>query len=120
MSYLRKPEGHKRGDPTKKIVKPGASTTSSKPHLPTQPDQPQQSVGEDAMSMKRHYKKLQAEQKKANPNKAIVHDLMGRTFAIRRSEIVSTESIIPLEELLDKYPSLRSPVEVHIMYGCCF
>ena len=65
------------------------------------------------MSMKRHYKKLQTEQKKTNPNKAIVQDLIGGKIAIRRSEIVSTESIIPLAELLDKYPSLHSPAEVH-------
>lgn len=80
-----------------------SSTCTPKPLLPDQPNQPQMPVGEDQMSMQRHLKMLQTEIQRKHPNKV-------------RSEILSSENIIPLEKVLDKYPDLRSSTEVTHAY----
>ena len=49
--------------------------------------------GEDTVSYERHTKALQAEFRKTNRNNAVVSDLMGRSFALRRAEILEKTTV---------------------------
>ncbi|KAJ7983760.1 hypothetical protein DPEC_G00372960, partial [Dallia pectoralis] len=63
-------------------------------------------LGEDAFSIAGHVKILQTQYSKAQPDTAIVRDLMQRTFAWRQKEIAEGMSV---EDTLKKYPFLKTP-----------
>ena len=67
--------------------------------------------GEDAVSYERHVKYLKVEYKKANRNWAIVGDLMERSFALRRQEIL--ENTVSIEHILVRFPFLHEADQVH-------
>jgi hypothetical protein len=67
--------------------------------------QPVPPPGEDAVSFERHTKALQAEFKKTNRNNALVSDLMERSFALRRADIL--ENNYSLAALLSRFPFLQ-------------
>jgi len=64
------------------------------------------SIGEDAVSINAHVKTLQDQYKKTQPDAAIVDEKMKQTFAWRRREITNG---IPVAEIFQKYPFLRTP-----------
>ena len=72
--------------------------------------------GEDEVSYERHTKALQAEFKKTNHNNALISDLMQRSFALRRMEIL--EKNYGLTALLSRFPFLQEADEVHNHIGC--
>ncbi len=68
MSYLRKPEGMKRGTPkpcdgVKKTLEPAKPVMPSSPLLMTE----SMPIREDEGSMKRHYARMEKELKRVNP-----------------------------------------------------
>ena len=67
--------------------------------------------GEDAVSYERHIKVLQVEYKKANRNQAVVGNLMERSFALRRQEIL--EKTVSIEHILVRFPFLQQADQVH-------
>ena len=70
-----------------------------------QKPEPRIPPGEDEHSFKRNQKMLLSEEKKLNPNIQTIAVLMERTFAFRRREIMN--SLLPIKEVLQRYPSLR-------------
>ena len=70
--------------------------------------------GEDTVSYERHTKALQAEFRKTNRNNALVSDLMGRSFALRRAEIL--EKNYSLSALLSRFPFLQEADQVITIY----
>ena len=70
-------------------------------------------TGEDEVSFSRHTKALQTEFKKTHHNLQIVNELMSSSFALRRKDIL--EHPCGLKAVLEKYPFLRNPDQVHIM-----
>ncbi|XP_039518012.1 uncharacterized protein LOC120472063 [Pimephales promelas] len=64
------------------------------------------SIGEDPVSINAHVKILQDQYKKTQPDAAIVDEKMKQTFAWRRREITNG---IPVAEMFQKYPFLRTP-----------
>ena len=72
--------------------------------------QPVVPLGEDTVSFGRHCKVLQTEYKKASRNGQVVVDLMDRTFAFRRQDILS--HTYDLSELFDKYHFLQDCEQV--------
>ena len=67
--------------------------------------------GEDAVSYERQIKVLQVEYKKANRNRAVVGNLMKRSFALRRQEIL--EKTVNIEHILVRFPFLQEADQVH-------
>ena len=107
MSYLRRPEGKKRGNPCKESKK---TIQFAKSVMPVIPDAPLLPTGEDEASQQRHLRMLKSEMKKVNPNKQIYRELMKKTFPTRRKAVV--EGLGTVKEILDTYPALRFPDEV--------
>ena len=109
MAYKRKPDGCKRGrksDVPYKVKKPQMPATSPAP-IP--------GIGEDEASHMRHVTLLKAECKKNNLNKHACRELMQRTFAFRRQELL--EKPISVNQLMSIYPALKYPIEVsHKVY----
>ena len=66
--------------------------------------------GEDSVSYERHTKALQIEFKKHNRNIAVIDDLMTRSFAFRRTEII--ENTYDLPALFTKFPLLQEADQV--------
>ena len=66
--------------------------------------------GEDSVSFERHTKALQIEYKKTNRNTAVIDDLMTRSFALRRAEILEKECDLPA--LFNKFPLLQEVDQV--------
>ena len=100
MSYLRKPEGEKRGTPRRDTddylttTKARKTVPDPKPMMPSSQvtDAIIMPVGEDNESLKKHYKRMTKEMKNANPNSQIVSDLFRRTFPLRRNEILEAKT----------------------------
>ena len=65
---------------------------------------------EDETSHKQHLKYLAAECRKVKPNPTVTQQLMRRTFGLRQKEI--KEDHLPMQEILSKYPPLKSYKEV--------
>ena len=114
MKYLRnaKPKntktelGENQGEPKtkKQRVEPK--------HLPRKPTEiPEIPIGEDLESCERNIKFLQKEEKKKVVNQCIIENLMQRTFAFRRKEIIDTPTAIV--NIIRRYPSLRRPQQVN-------
>jgi len=74
------------------------------------PGDPLPPHGEDAVSYERHTKALQVEHKKTKQNKHIVSELMDRSFALRRKEIM--ESNLHLDVIFDRFPFLQDTEEL--------
>ena len=86
--------------------KPGITNTIKEPiPLP----------GEDMISFERHTKALQVEFKRANRNNAVINDLMNRSFALRRAEIL--EKPHDLASFFNKFPFLQEPDQVGLILG---
>ena len=68
--------------------------------------------GEDNASFARHNSLLKSEAKKSRPNRCIVSELMGTSFAMRRNNITTEPK--QLRELLNCYPFLKDRDEVWI------
>ena len=75
--------------PTTKRVESSSSvpTAGKLPGITTSPSQPILPPGEDSVSFERHTK-VQAEFKKCTSNDNVVDDLMQRSFALRRKDIL--------------------------------
>ena len=86
------------------------SRTGKAPGIINSVKQPVPPPGEDRVSYERHTKALQAEFKKTNRNNALVSDLMERSFAMRRMEIL--ENNYSLTALLSRFPLLQEADEV--------
>ena len=80
------------------------------PGMASAMEQPVAPPGEDTVSFGRHCKVLQADYKKASHNGQVVVDLMDRTFAFRRQDILS--HTYDLSELFDKYHFLQDCEQV--------
>ena len=88
---------------TSKKKSPGVSGILTQPVVPP---------GEDRVSFQRHRKVLQVEYaKKGNGNKQVVADLMDRTFAQRRADIL--EHDYDILALFNNYPFLQNNDEVY-------
>ncbi|KAK7126497.1 hypothetical protein R3I94_017849 [Phoxinus phoxinus] len=74
--------------------------------LRTKPRSELDVLGEDAFSIAGHVKILQTQYSKAQPDTAIVRDLMQRTLAWRQKEIAEGMSV---EDTVKKYPFLKTP-----------
>ena len=96
---------------------PNPRTAAGKsPGMASAMEQPVVPPGEDTVSFGRHCKVLQAVYKKASRNGQVVVDLMDRTFAFRRQDILSLT--YDLSELFDKYPFLQDCEQVWLLeYG---
>ena len=90
----------------KVVKKPKLPGVDSVMNLPTIPP------GEDVTSFQRHNKVLLIESKKAHPNMLVVGDLMERTFAMRRRDIL--ESSYDINTILSKYPFLQNGEQVSL------
>lgn len=77
-----------------KAKQPGCDLIMKSPTVPP---------GEDDTSFKRHNKLLIMESKKSHPNMAVVSNLMDRSFALRRSDILTKSCDITT--LFTKYPN---------------
>lgn len=85
-----------------KTKSPGISGLLNKPSIPP---------GEDRVSFERHRKALRIEySKKDHGNKQVVADLMDRTFAFRRADIL--EHNYDLQDVFNNYPFLQKNNEV--------
>ena len=73
-------------------------------------------VGEDITSLEAHVKILQTEYRKSRPDLVAVTDLMVRTFQWRRNDIFTD---MPVADVLQKYPFLKTPVAVSIVIFEC-
>ena len=93
------------------------SKITSKGKLPTTPKLPTLPAGEDAVSFARHCRVLQAEYKKTTHNLQTVADLMKRTFALRREDILAHS--YSLDEIFEKYPFLQESKQVNIITNSC-
>ena len=69
--------------------------------------------GEDCQSVESHIKAMQTEMKKTNPNQTLIDDRMNRTFALRRSLIMSSR----IEAVLDRYPALTMNSQVGVQFA---
>ena len=107
MKYLRGTSGRPRKQPSE-----SASTSTSKPkpkepHIfPASPAVPMIPEGEDRQSHDRHLRILKAECGKLHQNSSSIQQLMERTFAFRRSDVL-TNSVFTAE-LLKRYPPLKT------------
>ena len=105
LSTKRDVQEKEEPDPKKKRVDPK--------QFPHAPEVPEMLVGEDMESCERHIKFMQKEEKKKTANRAIISNLMERTFPYRRKEIV--EKPTALANIIKRYPSLRR----HKQVKCC-
>lgn len=103
---FRRKRGHKC------TIKPKQSATTSgkSPGIVRQLRQPAIVPGEDVTSFERHNKVLQAEFKKSNHNAQVVCELMDRTFAFRRQDILA--HTYDLQSLFEKYPFVQECEQV--------
>ncbi len=67
-------------------------------------------AGEDSVSFERHNRVLRTEWTKSNRNAMLVEQLMDRTFAMRRRDILDTSTDV--QTILAKYPFLQDPEQV--------
>ena len=104
---FRRPKKPRSSTTEKKGV---VSRTGKAPGIIKSVKQPILLPGEDGVSYERHTKALQAEFKKTNRNNALVLDLMERSFAMRRMEIL--EKNYSLTALLSRFPFLQEADEV--------
>ena len=82
-----------------------------RPHKPfTLPDVPE---GEDALSFERHNRVLQSEWTKSSRNAVTIEQLMERTFAMRRRDIL--EASTDVQTTFKKYPFLQDPNQVPVI-----
>ena len=107
--------------------KPRKSSSASDPVPPTCKSTPKSPsvnkaeklsvpAGEDEVSFARHNRVLKAEFSKSKPNAEMVKDLMERTFAMRRKDILSQgHSYDPLA----KYPFLQVAKHVSTISFSC-
>ena len=119
MKYLRnaKPKAMKREAENMEDPKPKKKRAEPKqfPHNPT--EVPEMPVGEDVESCERNIKFLQKEEKKKVVNHSIIENLMQRTFAFRRREIIDAPTTII--NVLKRYPSLKRPQQVNYCAHAC-
>ncbi len=74
------------------------------------PSTPVRSPGEDSVSFKRHNNVLKLEFKKTHRNSEVVADLMKRTFAIRRNNIL--ENTYDLTNIFENTRFLKETPQV--------
>ena len=120
MKYLRNAKPRPRKKPRSEIS--GDEDTSDEPpakkerkqyiQYPRSPAAPLILSGEDKGSHSRHTKMLQLEEHKVSPDTKVVSDLMRRTYAFRRQEIL--EQPQPIQHLLQRYPSLKRAEQVKL------
>ena len=92
--------------------KTASSRVGKAPGITNSVKHPVPPPGEDAVSYECHTKALQVEFKKTNRNCAIITDLMDRSFAMRRVEIL--ENNYSLQILLDGFSFLQEAEQVHV------
>ena len=117
MKYLRNSKPRSKKTARKEdqdVLTPSKKARKEFEQFPQSPAAPDFPDGEDEASMLRHIKLLQLEEKKVSPNKTVVESLMAKTFSFRRQELLNTVS--PVNEILQKYPSLRSIGQVSYMH----
>lgn len=90
-----------RGKKSPKKKKPGITQTPLRPSI---------GCGEDTTSFKRNITRLKVEYKRAHRNEAIVHDLMSRTFPMRRKTIL--DSPTDVGTVFEEFPFLRESNQV--------
>ena len=76
--------------------------------LPVVPD------GEDKTSFERHNRVIRAELKKTRPNATVLKDIISRSYAMRRIDVL--ENSYSLTEVFDKYPFLADPDQVWLIF----
>ena len=76
----------------------------------TLPDVPE---GEDAVSFERHNRIHQSEWTKSSRNAVTIEQLMERTFAMRRRDIL--EASTDVQTTFKKYPFLQDPNQVPVI-----
>lgn len=77
-------------------------------------DDVQSIVVDDEVSFDRNIKKLSAEAQKSNPNTEVLNSLMEQTFTNRRMSVLNGQ--VRVLELCEKYPLLRKPKHVSLLY----
>ena len=92
------------------------TATGKSPGIASVPEQPVVPPGEDTISFERHNKVLQAEFKKTNRKAEVVSDLLDRTFAFRRQDILA--NTYDLKVLFEKYPFLQECEQVLSLKEC--
>ena len=108
MKYLRGTSGRPRKHGLES-TSAGSSPSSSRkePQLfPATPSMPMIPEGEDRQSHDRHLRILKVECGKVHQNSYNIQQLMERTFAFRRSDVVSNSVLTA--DLLKRYPPLRT------------
>lgn len=113
--FRRSPK-EKRSIPDDKQIKtardkrkiPGVDSILKSPSIP---------VGEDETSFQRHNKILILESKKAHPTMLVVSELMERTFAFRRKDIL--DASYDIETIVSKYPFLQNTEQVNTCFWYC-
>ena len=68
--------------------------------------------GEDQTSFGRHNRMIQAEMKKSRPNFTVLRELVSRSYAMRRIDLL--ENTYSLTEVFNKYPFLAE--SDHVSY----
>lgn len=104
---FRRPKKPRKVECEKKTI---SSRVGKAPGITNTVKHPVPPPGEDAVSHERHTKALQVEFKKTNRNSALVTDLMERSFATRRAEIL--EKNYSLKILVNRFPFLQEAEQV--------
>ena len=73
-------------------------------------DEPSIPEGEDSLSFERHNTRIKMELKKSNVNKVVINELIDRTYAFRRRDIVKDSG--DLSTIFNKYPFLKDTEQV--------
>ncbi len=108
MSLVNRFKNFRRNKGERGVKEKHCSPRPEKRKLPGTSRPPSELIpppGEDEVSFLRHSKALQAEFKKKTRNYHVVEELMQRSFAHRRKDIM--EHTDDLETLFQKYPFLQ-------------
>ena len=100
---------------TPQVLRNASPQAGKLPGITSSPAAPTVPPGEDSVSFERHNKILRAEFKKSKPNGNVISDLMGRSFALRRKDVLANS--FDLETLFGKFPFLQDSDKVcHTCY----
>lgn len=100
---------------TKPNITGKKSPKKKSPGITQCPAEPRLLPGEDSVSCSRHNRVLLVEFNKTRRNKEVVSDLMDKTFALRRKEIL--DKCPDLDSLFKEYPFLQDGDQV--LYCMC-
>ena len=106
MKYLRGTSGRPRKQPSESASTSTPKRTKEPQAFPASQAVPMIPEGEDRLSHDRHLRILKAECGKLHQNSSNIRQLMERTFAFRRSDVLTNS--VQTAELLKRYPPLKT------------